>query len=155
MEELKSNYIKRLPEQKMKQNQKQLEKLIDIKNTARIYEDKGDYWKSVDFYLQALQIEREIYGDKNDKVISTLYQIGKQYKGMNKIKTAKDYFYKAYEIQVDLHGFDTKKASLFKSLLYQPDTPPKDNIQNAHTNVDIMFKPRSYAKMEPRNRDKI
>ena len=49
----------------------------DIKNTARIYEDKGDYWKSSDFYKQALNLEKKIYGDKHEKIIKTLYKIGK------------------------------------------------------------------------------
>jgi tetratricopeptide (TPR) repeat protein len=89
----------------------QLQKLERDENFARflfefgvIYESIGDSKKAVDYFEKALEIDREVYGEKHPDVATMLSNLGLAWDSLGDSKKAIEYFEKALKIDREVYG---------------------------------------------------
>ncbi|MGD2248926.1 MAG: tetratricopeptide repeat protein [Candidatus Methanofastidiosia archaeon] len=89
----------------------QLQKLERNEKFARflnefgvIYKSIGDSKKAVDYYEKALEIGREVYGERHPDVATYLNNLGLAWDSLGDSKKAIDYYEKALEIGREVYG---------------------------------------------------
>jgi tetratricopeptide (TPR) repeat protein len=76
----------------------------------------GDHRKAIDYYEQALSIDRNVYGEAHPKVAIRLNNLGSTYLEQGQKEKAKAYLEQAYKIKLKFYGPDHPSSCLFKRI---------------------------------------
>ena len=87
----------------IKSNEKYNESLSLI-NTATKYSNKYDFKKALKYYMQALEIQKNILGENNPEYATTLYNIGAVYSIKGNHRSAFEYHKQAIDIRKKVLG---------------------------------------------------
>ncbi|MFH1943533.1 MAG: tetratricopeptide repeat protein [bacterium] len=85
-----------------------------LNELGSVVHDLGDHKKAIDYYEQALSIDKAVYGDQHPKVAIRLNNLGSVWKALGQKKKAKAYFQEAHAIFLKFYGPDhpsTKTAA--------------------------------------------
>jgi len=94
------NYIlKNIPE--IKRDEKSSRLLFEL---GYLYSDTGKSKKAIEYYEQALSIDKEVYGERHPNVATYLNNIGLAWKALGDAKKAMQYYEQAYDIFRDTLG---------------------------------------------------
>jgi tetratricopeptide (TPR) repeat protein len=76
----------------------------DLNNLGLAWYSLGDSKKAVDYYEQALDIDREVYGDRHPSVARDLNNLGGAWDSLGDSKKAVGYFEQALDIFREVYG---------------------------------------------------
>jgi tetratricopeptide (TPR) repeat protein len=69
-----------------------------------IHSDIGNARQAIEFYVQALSIDKEVYGDRHPDVAATLNNIGSAWDALGEPKKALEYYEQALSIHKEVYG---------------------------------------------------
>ena len=69
-----------------------------------IYQDTGDALQAIEYYEQALSIDKEVYGDRHPNVATMLNNIGSAWDALGEPKKALEYYEQALGIDKEVYG---------------------------------------------------
>ena len=66
-----------------------------LNNLGAAYDSLGEYQKAIDYYEQALSMDKEYYGERNPKVATRLNNLGLAYDSLGEYQKAIEYYKQA------------------------------------------------------------
>ncbi len=75
-----------------------------LNNIGLALQELGEHKKALEYYEQALAIDKAVYGEHHPKIATRLNNIGSAFYALGDFKQAKGYFQQAYEIFRDFYG---------------------------------------------------
>jgi tetratricopeptide (TPR) repeat protein len=75
-----------------------------LNNIGSAWNALGEPKKALEYYEQALSIDKEVYGDRHPNVATTLNNIGLVWDALGDSQRAKGYFQQAYSIFREFYG---------------------------------------------------
>jgi tetratricopeptide (TPR) repeat protein len=98
---------------------------ISLNNLAGLYKNQENYIEALPLYQEALQIRKEMLGERHPAYAESLHNIGALYFAQEDYKQAKVYLEEAYSIWLEKLGKQHPHTQYVKKML--------DNLPRTHT----------------------
>jgi tetratricopeptide (TPR) repeat protein len=104
-----------------------------LNNIGAAWDAQGEPGKALEYYEQALSIDKEVYSKRHPNVATDLNNIGSAWYALGDSQRAKEYFQQAYGIFCEFHGYehpDTRTVKFFP--LSAASYQSKHSVQGFH-----------------------
>ena len=89
----------------------------DLNNLGGAWDALGDSKKAIDYYEQALSIDKEVYGERHPAVARDLNNLGLAWNNLGDSKKAIKYIQQAYKIFQEIYGDEHPHTRIAKESL--------------------------------------